>query len=830
MSRISTRIRHHLPFIIIVPLLIIVTTWPTFALVFDTDRAVFPTTHGDVRQKLWDVWHLGQFLAGKTGFYYTDVMFYPIGLSLAYESFVLPHMLSVGLLSAVLPISNAYTISYLLIVFAVAASAYVYLHYLLRDPWLATLGATVFGLCQFVTAHAGQPGINLIVSFPLSAYFYQRGLKEERVRYLIVCGIVVGLTTFNGMYIFICQIITLTLIVLYYAFMHWRDPRFWRWMMLLGIVIGLASAPRLAPIVEQLGSMDDAISKNRDQESATDLMYYFVNYRHPVTTPLLKSLFGVGKPHYDRTTSYLGYLPLALIILGFARSGYRLRMLPWLGLALLFLLLRLGSVLQVDGYKYSHIVLPKSLLTDLLPQAFAPFHTADHFQMGILLPLAVMTGYGLKSIVAARPAKQRAIITLALIAVVAFEYYETTDVRVVPDEQIAFIEWLREEAASGEPRLINLPMGRQESKHYGFYQTFTGFPQVEGLSGRTPPQAYDYIEGNRMLRAWRRGLAVHCIPPLQSEYVSALDQLQSDGFTHVVWHHWLGADKAIESSFVDVKSSYSDDYARVYRLADLRRNCDRSSTINAAALAQLQGFEASPAIFPQQDSAVVSILDGEGAAFLFGMHRYAPLALIDGDVTAQDFGELEDAATYAAELLADQFVLLLVYNPEISDSEALRSYRDWMAARFKSCRRLVDADDAVIEYFLHEAFPCDLAIAAQPLEVHYANGIRLGNMLVESQPGMLDLYFLWTRLPAESHAFSVQAIDRNGARLAGSDFTIGLDPLAHRRIDTSSWRKGDYDLKFILYNYDSGISVPGTVTGSGVHFERELDIGPVTIK
>ena len=493
-------------------------------------------------------------------------------------------------------------------------------------------------------------------------------------------------------------------------------------------------------------------------------------------------------------------------------------------------MLLLGSVLQVDGYKYSHIVLPKSLLTDLLPAVFAPFHTTDHFQMGILLPLAVMSCYGLKSILDARPEKHRAAITLAVIAVVAFEYYETTDVRVVPDEQIAFIEWLREEDAFGEPRLINLPMGRQESKYYGFYQTHTGFPQVEGLSGRTPPQAYDYIEGNRMLRAWRRGAAVHCIPPLQSEYIAALDQLQSDGFTHVIWHHWLGADKEIESSFVDVKSSFSDEYVRVYRLADLRRNCDRSSTINAAALAQLQGLEASPAIFPQKDSAVVSILDGDGAAFLFGLHLYAPLALIDGEVTAQDIGKMEDAATYAVELLTDQFVLLLVYNPQTADPQTLRSYRDWITSRFKSCLRLVDADDAVIEYFLYEAIPCDLAIAAQPLEVRYANGIRLGNMLVESQPGLLDLYFLWTRLPAESHAFSVQAFDGDGAKVAGTDFTIGLDPLAHRRIDTSSWLKGNYDLKFILYNYESGISVPGTVTGSGVHFERELEIGRITIK
>jgi hypothetical protein len=837
MTRISSRIRHHLPFLVMLALLIISTTWPTAALVFETDRAVFPTTHGDVRQKLWDVWHLQQFLAGETRFYYSDVMFYPVGVSLAYESFSLPHMVSVAVLSAFLPLSNAYTLTYLLIVFAVAASAYMYLHYLLRDRWLAALGAAVFGLCQFVIAHAGHPGVNIIVSFPLSAYFFQRGLKEERIRYFICCGVIVGFTAFSGLYIFICQMITLALFALYYAFFHWRDPRFWRWMLLLGLVIGLASAPRLAPILAQPGLLDDALSKNSNQESATDLMYNLVNYRHPITTPLLKSLFGVGKPHYEWNTSYLGYLPLALIFLGFARRAYRRRMLPWLGLALLFLLLRLGSVLQIDGYKYSQIVLPKSLLADLLPPLFDPFHVTDHFQMGVLLPLAVMTCYGLQSLLEARPAKQRALITLAVIAAIAFEYYEPTEVKVLPAEQIAFINWLQEEESNGEPRLINLPMGRQHSKHYGFYQTYTGFPQAEGLSGRTPPQAYRFIEGNPMLRAWRRGAAVHCLPPLQADYLSALEQLLGAGFTHVVWHHWLGADKVIESSFVDAPIAYGDDYARVYRLEDLRRNCDWSSTVSAAAIPHLQALEASSAVFPQHDYALVSLLDeadadaGQqptGAGFLFGSHRFAPLALIDGDVAAPDFDILADDGADAAALLAEHFVLLLVYNPQKTDAKALRSYREWIGARFKTCRRLADDDEAVIEYILHADFPCALALAAQPLAVDYDNGTRLGNVLVDSDAGGLALHLLWARLPAESHAISLQIFD-DGDKVAGTDFTVGLEPLAYRRADISSWPPGEFDLKLILYNYDSGVSVPGAIVSSGERFERELAIGRITI-
>jgi len=836
MTRLRTILRNHLPFIIILPLLIIVMTWPTILHIFDTDTIAFPTRNYDVWQKLWDVWHGGQFLAGRASFYHSDAMFYPVGISLAYENFSLLHMLSVGLLSAVLPPANAYNLTYLLIVFAVALSAYVYLNYLFRDRWLAALGATVFGLSQHVIAHAAHPDVNLIVSLPLTAYFFQRAITEERLKYLIVCGLIVGLTAFLSLYIFVCALITLALFILCYAFDRWNDARFWRWMLLLCLVIALASAGRILPMIADAEELADALGKNTTQETGTDMLSYFVNYRHPVTTPLLKMLFGPGSPFYEPHTSYLGYLPLALIIIGLFKPGSRRVMLPWLALALPFLLLRLGSVLQVDGEQFSHIVLPKSLLADLLPAIFGPFHATDHFQMGLLLPLAVMTCYGLKSVLASRPANQRALITFAVIAVIAFEYYESTAVRVMPEGQFAFIHWLRGEGFDQEPRLINLPLGRQPAKLYGFYQTLTGFPQVEGLTGRTPPSAYAYIDGNYLLRAWRGGDGVHCFPPHQSTYIAGLDQLQSDGFTHIIWHHRLGEDAAIASSFVDAQYAYSDDYVSVYRLDDLRRSCDLPATVNPSLLEPLRSLESSPAIIPQEGSAILSILSdsspgqtdgGESAAVLFGPHRYTSLALAAGEVAAHPSRDAE--APDVDELLASNSVILLAYDPRTANADATAPYRAWLASRFKPCRRLTETPVAVVEYFLDAAFPCDLAVAARPLEVRYANGIQLGNLLVDMNEGHLDLYLLWTSLPEDAHSLSIQVFDGADAKVAGSDFTIGHDSLSRHSLDLSPLDPGDYDLKLILYNYETRVSLPGIVASAQARFERALEIGPITI-
>ena len=49
------------------------------------------------------------------------------------------------------------------------------------------------------------------------------------------------------------------------------------------------------------------------------------------------------------------------------------------------------------------------------------------------------------------------------------------------------------------------------------------------------------------------------------------------------------------------------------------------------------------------------------------------------------------------------------------------------------------------------------------------------------------------------------------------------DPLSYRRIDLSSLAPGEYVAKMILYNYETRVSVPGTVTSSDTRFDREFE-------
>ena len=94
--------------------------------------------------------------------------------------------------------------------------------------------------------------------------------------------------------------------------------------------------------------------------------------------------------------------------------------------------------------------------------------------------------------------------------------------------------------------------------------------------------------------------------------------------------------------------------------------------------------------------------------------------------------------------------------------------------------------------------------------------------------GVLDLHLLWTSLPVDAYSYSIQLIDDVGTRALGEDFVIGLEPLAHHRIDTSSLTAGDYLVKMILYDYESGASVSGIVVTSQSRFERAHEIAKIT--
>ena len=159
MNRLRATMQEHRHFLIVVTLLTLVMTFPTIIYAFKTDIFWQPAgSSNDVYIKFWDIWYGKQFLTGQADPFYTDLIFHPEGLPLNHHPFFIPHIIVVNALGILLPISNAFSLAYMLIVWSTALSAYIYLLWFFKDKWVALFGAIVFGFSPHVAGHPNHPG------------------------------------------------------------------------------------------------------------------------------------------------------------------------------------------------------------------------------------------------------------------------------------------------------------------------------------------------------------------------------------------------------------------------------------------------------------------------------------------------------------------------------------------------------------------------------------------------------------------------------------------------------------------------------------------------
>ncbi len=836
LKRLAESLREHLHFLVLMPLIIMVMTWPTFVKLFDTGSFWLAQRNWDAYMLFWDAWYLELILAGQADFYLTDLLFHPTGVSLAFHNFSLPHMILFAGLQGVVPASNAFNATFLLLSLSTAAAGYIYLNYLFRDKWVALFGAVVFGAGAFILWRPAHPNIAHIATIPLSLYFLHRGLLEERLKPLLIAGALVGATAFIGMYTLVCLLIMLLAYLLYFACRRWNQRSFWLQILLMSLVICAFLVLRFYPMLVDPQGISGALAKNTGRESGKDLLGYVVNTQHPITQPLLASLLPIKE--FDRAwrnVVFLGYIPMLLVAWAFIRSDNRRRLLPWLALALVFGILRLGSFLTLNGVDYPHFVLPKHFLTAALPHLFKPFWAVDNFHAGVLLPFAVLACFGLTRALRAVPAQRRLIVVLLLTGATAFELYHSQFPGVFPAERLNFIAWLRGQPDQESIRLINVPFGPQRHKVYGLYQTYNGYPHAAGRPTRSPATAFDYIKSNPILSAWNSEGAVVCLPGNHAAFVEARNQLLADGFTHVILHRYFGNLASEARALLYLPAAYEDDSVSIYRVKDLHLNCSSSAILSRGAQHNFAELYEPDADLPMVHDITLSIHDyamTDGQLFEYYLSldqspaHVFPLRLENLAAKRMSSPRLPLIDHEAA--LAASATVLFAYDPRHSDQRIVDEYAAWVSREFTACGALTKSSSAQVTLFLRSGFPCALATDADPLAVHFDNEAVLNNVILERQDSDLAIYFLWNHLPAENYSVSIQFFDAAGSKVHNQDFVLGDEPLAQHRVDLASLSPGIYHVKLILYNFETGASVSGEIISSGFRFDRELDISTLS--
>ena len=834
MSRLSAALRRHLPFVFIMPLLIVVMTWPALPEILDGDSVWLHTGGADPWYKFWDAWHIKRVLAGQADYFFSDAIFHPHGVSLAFHQIALPHALVFYGLQSVLPLANAYNLCFLLILFINAWAAYLLLRHLLGEGWVSLFGAMVFCMApQFLTAPI-LPDLILTAPMPLAVYCFRRAVMEDRRAFAALAGIAIGVTAFIGLYIYVCLALTLAMYAAVLALPRWRTRSFWRLILALTAVAGAISGLRLYPMIADPGLLHDGLGKYSEfPANSADVADFLVNDSNPWTGPVLRDVFQLN-PRKAVSEGYLGYTPLILIFIGLLKSRRRRAMLPWLGLLCVFLMLRLGDYLVVDGKSYRDILLPGFYLGRIFPLLFDAFGLSARFQIGVVLPLAVLSCFGLSSLLSGRRARVRQAAICLCLAVVALEYYVPLQGRSLQADRFAHLEWLRQ-AEARPVKLIHLPMRRNLNKYYMFLQTLGAFPQANGATNRTPGGAYGYLNDNFILYSWRGDRNINCSPELSSDFTDALDQLQADGFTHIVFHRHLVGSAYIRPGLLTVEADYADEQVTIYRLGSLRDSCRNPKALGSESLAPLRTLAGTAAVPLKDRISIVSVhpsapLDylsyEENAARFSEWHSLIHLFRADEEVIIQS---LDRRYVTVDDIITRNDALLLVHDPTIEDSSLLLLAEEEFSEHFRLCERVIEADDSVFDYYAKRPIPCPLLLSASRLRASYDSGLQLRSLHFELRGSGLEVYALWRPNTEVTHAFSIQIFDERGQKALGQDFIIHFDPAMRYRVDLESLAPGTYSAKLIVYDYDTGRSVPGTVPGENSRFARELEFGRLTI-
>ena len=827
-TRWIAALRNHAHVLLLVPLVVIVTTWPTFPRIFDSNEFWLHSSQPDIWYKFWDAWHLERVLAGQADYYFTDTIFHPHGVSLAFHQISLPHALLMLVLQNILPADDALNLLFLLILCFNAFCAYPLIQHLIKDKWIALFGALVVGVATPYAHYSLLPDLITLGTIPLTIYFLHRAIAENRWRLAALAGMVAGLTAFIGMYIFLINLMTIGIYSCFLSSPFWRKPAFWRALMVFFAACGLFSFFRVYPMLADSSQFEERIQEKPQDVHSNDVLDFFVLTQNPFIGGLAHSLFKIPADR-QYNDGYLGYVNLLFLASALLFSRHRRSLTPWLTILVFFAILRLGGYLTLNGVEYPHIVLPDYFLSDRIPLLFQFVNFQEYYYIGMALPLAALSSFGLATLLRSKRPKIRIALVLISALILAIEFHVPYEGETLEPEKTAFLDWLGLKSES-PIQLVHLP--RMRSKYYLYFQTLAGYPHIYGATNNEPISAWAYIESNMLLRAWLDRRSIHCLHYNEQEYDTALDSLLASGSTYIVVHNWRYGDQFIIHSFRGIPTAYDDGYVSVYRLADMRLSCENMRTINSPPLENLSLLARTSWAMPGKRSSILSFHPTESIdtdlftyfASLFSdwkslLHVYVA---DDGTLVIQNEGELYETVDAFA---SDNQIVYLVYDATGSAESPIDTLT--FLNQFRFCQRQAHDDGAVIELYLKPEFSCALYTSDDSFQVRYENGAQLENLLYEVGRDYMDVHLLWSHFPRQTHSISFQFFDAAGVKAAGQDYVVSRNPVARHQIDISHLPVDDYSVKIVYYNFETGESVPGAVSGSGARFDRALEFATI---
>jgi hypothetical protein len=557
--------------------LTIVMTWPLVLRL----NSHFAGQDIDVWINTWVTWWTGKAISEGQNLYYTRLMFYPHGVSLAFHSFSHVNTALALLLRSWLGDLGAHNVTILLAHALSGYAMFCLVRYLARSLVGAFFAGLVFAFFPYRMAESVHPVLISTQWMPLFFLFLLRLVKEGHKRDIVPAALFFVLTALSSWHLMVFTVLPSTIYLCYLvAVEHWRPSRAMVLnLVALAVLICIVLAPALYPLVwEQLSTSRSYMGVSLETGRGNDLAAFIIPAKeHPVLGALVE-------PVYERIrilrSTYLGVTVIGLSVVASLVDWKRARF--WIMLTLLSILFSVDPDVRIGGHALGIRVPWSAPIVWLLRRPF-------RFGLLIGFALAVTSGLGLSAALRGvsrnRPGIRWLVAGGAMILLV-FEYlyfpFPTTPASV-PEF------YYNLSALPGEGAVLELPMGRQRSKLYMYYQTVHNRPVVEGHISRTPEEAYAFIEATPVLRSFR-ACRDWILPP--GDLSPLLDALGESGVEYAVLHKQLATPGSLDlwMNVRTIDPDYEDEQIAVYDT--------RAARLRSSGRGQAQLLEGCIAVHP----------------------------------------------------------------------------------------------------------------------------------------------------------------------------------------------------------------------------------------
>lgn len=496
---------------------------------------------GDAWQNIWNLWWVKQALINlHTNPYYTNLLYYPQGVSLYFHTLVLTDgLIGIPLQLMGLNLIATYNLIMLLGFLLAGYGAFLLCHYLTGSRWASFVGGIVFAFSPYHFAHLfGHMNLVSLQWVPFYVLLLLKATDEAgtagirgwglRVRaeadsppdkqkysallYAAGAGVLFAVNSYTD------WLYAIFLAIFTGIFLGWRllapSERWhfasiglgWREGLVRLIVGGAAALLLVSPVLfPTLAEAQKGYAQQPPRETlvySSDLLMSFIpSELHPLWGKAIAERIDQMGPYLpiknpSERDVFLGYSVLLLAAYGVWRRWKLRQVRFWTFMAVATWVLSLGPILQIGGksqFTAFGVTVPMPYLLLYKLPFISIMRTPARLTMLTMLALGVLVAFALSNLIAAPsiptarsfrlPRRWSLAVSAAAPLLILFEFLSLPFPTVPPGWNVPIYEQIAKEP--GNFALLELPI--RPFGDYMAYQTIHGKPIIGGYLSRLPP-------------------------------------------------------------------------------------------------------------------------------------------------------------------------------------------------------------------------------------------------------------------------------------------------------------------------------------------------------